>query len=136
MASETYSTHWIMIAALITLALMVGGGILGGGMWAGSITTTLHEHGDAIQGIQRDVKDGYEENAEQHRQINQKIDTMGGKLDRIISSQWQTNHSEAEALPSVTEALPSATEALPSAQSSATPPDAEGFGSAHGAQPQ
>jgi hypothetical protein len=104
-----------MIAALVTLALMVGGGILGGGMWAGSISTTLHVHGDAIQGIQRDVKDGYKENAEQHVQINQKIDTMGGKLDRIISSQWQTNHS---------------------AQSSATPQDAEGFASAHGAQPQ
>jgi hypothetical protein len=101
---------------------MVGGGILGGGMWAGSISTTLHVHGDAIQGIQRDVKDGYKENAEQHAQINQKIDTMGGKLDRIISSQWQTNHSDGEA--------------LPSAQSSATPPGAEGFASVHGAQPQ
>jgi len=94
MASEKDSTHWIMIAALVTLGLMIGGGILCGGMWAGSITTTLHVHGDAIQGIQRDVKDGYKENAEQHAQMNQKIDTMSGKLDRIISSQWQTNHSD------------------------------------------
>ena len=94
MTSEKDSTYGIMIAAMVTLALMMGGGILGGGMWAGSITTTLHVHGDAIQGIQREVKDGYKENEEEHAQMNRKIDTVSDKLDRIISSHWQMNHPD------------------------------------------